>query len=218
MKKLLLTISLATLLSVSASNASLVSVTFTPYGGADTPPLTPPGSTLVSDFSSSAGLTGTFSLVTGSVSGTNLAPAYSATTQDPSQYLAVLADGTATLTLPKEQGVEIYAGSIDSYNMITFSNGLSYTGAQLASMIPALADSGCEFCSNSNGRLSFLFTPAEAVTWVNFTTDGSNAFEIAQVTSTGTIPEPSTFAMLMLGFAGLGFAGYRQSRKTASIA
>ena len=29
-------------------------------------------------------------------------------------------------------------------------------------------------------------------------------------------PEPSTWAMMMLGFAGLGFAGYRKARKTAT--
>jgi hypothetical protein len=28
-----------------------------------------------------------------------------------------------------------------------------------------------------------------------------------------TVPEPSTWAMMLLGFAGLGFAGYRQARK-----
>ncbi len=31
-------------------------------------------------------------------------------------------------------------------------------------------------------------------------------------------PEPSTWAMMLLGFAGLGFAGYRKSRKAAAIA
>ena len=30
-------------------------------------------------------------------------------------------------------------------------------------------------------------------------------------------PEPSTWAMMVLGFTGLGFAGYRSSRKTAGI-
>ncbi len=32
------------------------------------------------------------------------------------------------------------------------------------------------------------------------------------------VPEPSTWAMLLLGFAGLGFAGYRASRKPAKVA
>ena len=31
-------------------------------------------------------------------------------------------------------------------------------------------------------------------------------------------PEPATWAMTLLGFAGLGFAGYRASRKTAPAA
>ena len=31
-------------------------------------------------------------------------------------------------------------------------------------------------------------------------------------------PEPSTWAMMLLGFAGLGFAGYRTARKTAAAA
>jgi hypothetical protein len=32
-----------------------------------------------------------------------------------------------------------------------------------------------------------------------------------------TVPEPSTWAMMLLGFAGLGFAGYRTSRRTAAF-
>jgi PEP-CTERM motif len=33
-----------------------------------------------------------------------------------------------------------------------------------------------------------------------------------------TAPEPSTWSMMILGFAGLGFAGYRKSHKAAAIA
>jgi hypothetical protein len=32
------------------------------------------------------------------------------------------------------------------------------------------------------------------------------------------VPEPSTWAMMALGFAGLAFAGYRRSRKGAAFA
>jgi hypothetical protein len=38
------------------------------------------------------------------------------------------------------------------------------------------------------------------------------------VALTSTIPEPSTWAMMLLGFAGLGFAGYRQRHKVAGAA
>ena len=34
----------------------------------------------------------------------------------------------------------------------------------------------------------------------------------------GEVPEPSTWAMMLLGFAGLGFAGYRKSRWPAASA
>jgi hypothetical protein len=38
------------------------------------------------------------------------------------------------------------------------------------------------------------------------------------VTYSTAIPEASTWSMMMLGFAGLGFAGSRASRKSAAIA
>ena len=36
---------------------------------------------------------------------------------------------------------------------------------------------------------------------------------ITNLTFNSAVPEPSTWAMVLLGFAGLGFAGYRRSRK-----
>jgi hypothetical protein len=34
----------------------------------------------------------------------------------------------------------------------------------------------------------------------------------------GTVPEPSTWAMLLFGFAGLGFVAYRKARPTSALA
>ncbi|MGP7985334.1 PEPxxWA-CTERM sorting domain-containing protein [Rhodoblastus sp.] len=34
---------------------------------------------------------------------------------------------------------------------------------------------------------------------------------MAAVTVSSAVPEPATWAMMLLGFAGLGFAGYRRS-------
>jgi len=49
----------------------------------------------------------------------------------------------------------------------------------------------------------------------------SNTFDDVQTTvlgsSPGAVPEPSTWAMMLLGFAGLGFA-FRQSRRKAAFA
>ena len=39
-----------------------------------------------------------------------------------------------------------------------------------------------------------------------------------KITLVAGVPEPSTWAMMLIGFAGLGFAGYRTSRKAVSVA
>ncbi len=39
-----------------------------------------------------------------------------------------------------------------------------------------------------------------------------------EYTNTSAIPEPSVCALMLLGFAGLGFAGYRATRKGLAFA
>jgi hypothetical protein len=50
----------------------------------------------------------------------------------------------------------------------------------------------------------FVLEPGASIT-------GFNESMVAQ------IPEPSTWAMMLLGFASLGFGGWRAQRKTAVI-
>jgi hypothetical protein len=40
-------------------------------------------------------------------------------------------------------------------------------------------------------------------------------FESTPLSSTLTIPEPSTWAMMLLGFMGLGYAGYRRGKRNS---
>ena len=47
-------------------------------------------------------------------------------------------------------------------------------------------------------------------------TDINDVLSVNNITY-GTVPEPSTWAMMMLGFAGMGYVGYR-SRKVVSVA
>jgi len=46
----------------------------------------------------------------------------------------------------------------------------------------------------------------------------SNVWNGAAFDPPGTIPEPSTWMMMLLGFVGLGFFGYRASRKSVAVA
>jgi PEP-CTERM motif-containing protein len=46
---------------------------------------------------------------------------------------------------------------------------------------------------------------------------GGGGGSFVWILSTPVVPEPSTWAMMLLGFAGLGFVGYRKSRKAVSI-
>ena len=50
-----------------------------------------------------------------------------------------------------------------------------------------------------------------------YTINGGDPITVPVALTVGA-PEPSTWTMMALGFAGLGFAGYRASRKTASVA
>ena len=54
---------------------------------------------------------------------------------------------------------------------------------------------------------------------INYAQNGGNPSGLnVQFTSVSGAPEPSTWMMLLLGFAGLGFAAHRPSRKSVAIA
>lgn len=50
------------------------------------------------------------------------------------------------------------------------------------------------------------------------TSGGFNDFAVADLSFSGGVPEPSTWGMLLLGFAGLAFAGYRRTKARVSFA
>jgi hypothetical protein len=125
--------------------------------------------------------------------------------------------------LPKpSESISVYIGSLDSYNTIVFFDGAtqvaSYTGTQLTSLTTAVdnqAQVGQANSSLSNGR--FYFTFSSPVTSIEFVSS-SNSFEIAQVADIATgVPEPSSWAMMLIGFAGLGFAGYRRAKEAPPV-
>jgi hypothetical protein len=66
---------------------------------------------------------------------------------------------------------------------------------------------------DSSFTISFTQTPAHAGSLSD-----SATFSNPPAGPVGSVPETSTLAMMLLGFAGLGFAGYRASRNGAALA
>jgi hypothetical protein len=87
----------------------------------------------------------------------------------------------------------------------TFGGGLNADGSLNAAGVLVISNGTFPFFETGGG--SFL------VPLTRSTSDaGSNVtFTLVR----GTVPEPSTWAMMLLGFAGLGFAGYRKMKQAA---
>jgi hypothetical protein len=199
-----MTTALSALGLVTAAHAG---VAFIPYGDP------PPGATLVTNFATLTGDdSGTGSLFTGSDPDVAAAPEFS-TAPDAAPYLVVEGGESETLALlVPAWHVDIYVGSLDQYNTISFggpgagSPPHTYTGGELAALTGAIAD-GDQQSGSSNGLFEFSF--AAPVTSVTFGST-QNSLEVASVSS--AVPEPSTWAMMLIGFAGLGYAACRKTK------
>jgi hypothetical protein len=66
----------------------------------------------------------------------------------------------------------------------------------------------------------YLFPGKNVITgeWQLNPSEGTGEFDFIAEPYAGSVPEPSTWALMLLGFAGLGFAGYRIARKGAGPA
>jgi PEP-CTERM motif len=128
-------------------------------------------------------------------------------------YMAVEGGGTEMATWATPQtSLSIYWGSIDgnvdgNLNSLAISvDGYTLTGADLVSL--GALGTGNQSLPADNQWVTI--TGLGAFTQVSFSSTG-NAFEFSLGSG---VPEPSTWAMMALGFAGLGFMGWRGSRKT----
>jgi hypothetical protein len=145
-------------------------------------------------------------------------------------YMSVEGGGTETATWATSQtALRIYWGSIDADESGTDSNGnlnsvaitvdgYTLTGKDLVNLYGA---DGSGSQTDPAGNQLVTITGLGAFKTVSFSSTG-NAFEFSIIPGaagvTGSIPEPSTWAMMAFGFAGLGFMGWRGSRKTTAPA
>jgi hypothetical protein len=114
-------------------------------------------------------------------------------------------------------------GSIDAYNTLTFTDAAgnplvgsqyTYTGSQIAALIPAFAQ-GNQTANDQNPIVTFLFTGLDQTLVGGFQMSSTqNAFEIDNI-AVNAVPEPGTWAMMLLGFGAIGFAIRR--RKSSAL-
>lgn len=178
-----------------------------------------PGESMVMDFDSpiAAGFTYVGGILPFSIPGVAAAPAGDATL-----YGFAYPGIDATLTSASSlSSLSFYLGSLDSYNTLSFYSGdtlvQSFTGTQLTIPDPA---NGNQASGNTNRRYFFTFGAADNVNKVVFNTT-QPAFEFDNIAAAiSGVPEPSTWAMMILGFGLVGFSlrsNRRQVAKTVRI-
>jgi len=153
----------------------------------------------------------------------------------PAMNSAVIFTGTGTVALPFSSNMypPNSTGSNDAaaFETAVLKGTFSLTGPGLVSFTVGSDDDSFVYL---NGKLIGQNPGIHGVTDVLFTGNGeagSNTLEIfyadrertgaflsvsadVTLTAVGGVPEPSTWAMMILGFAGIGFMTYRRSRKS----
>jgi PEP-CTERM motif-containing protein len=157
--------------------------------------------------------------------GTFVAAPFTATGSTTGQFFATTPGEAETFTFATDvKDVGVYIGSLDAENVLTIhttSGDITFTGTELATVPGAsLPGDGTPTItgSTSNGRFTFVDSALD-ITGISISEGPgapTNSFEIAQITT--SVPEPSTWAMMGLGFAGLAFAGYRARRAPLRVA
>ena len=147
---------------------------------------------------------------------------------DATNYMSILGGNSETLTFAAtETRFGLYWGSIDAYNSISFFSGndaspfLTLTGNTL-NAAPPVGSNGDQSSALTNSYLTFTDLSFNKIVLAS----AQNSFEFDNLSyggaehhfSVGSVPEPSTWAMMVLGFVGVGFMTYRRKdRMTHSV-
>ena len=166
------------------------------------------------DDGSAPGFTGNFKVTSGT-DGTAAAPVIGSVT-DMTRYLAVPGSGSAgsaSLAVGALGGGGVLTrlsadwGSIDGYNTLTFYAGNTIVQTITGGMFPPA--NGDQSAAATNRNVSFDFDRSLGITRVGFSS-GQLAFELDNL-SISAVPEPTTWAMLLVGFGMVGAAARRRS-------
>lgn len=131
------------------------------------------------------------------------------------KYLSVLGGSEVRVDVGLQASrISLYWGSIDTYNSIEFYNGATLVGSLTGGDVAPLQGDGGQFDFQSN-RLVTLYLSNGTFDSVRLLSS-SNSFEFDNISS--GVPEPSTWAMMLIGFAGLGYLSRRKSNTALATA
>jgi PEP-CTERM motif len=196
------------------------------------------GSGFTTDYGTGGAITGTYS----GVNGVQINPAdvYGGA-EGTGNYIVAFGNTPYTLSLTADpikdpQGINYFGywlSALDAGNQVVFLKNGSEVGAltpadviaKLGTNGPYYGNPNAPFQGGDSGEpyafINFydlngtfdqvVFTESPAVGGYE-----SDNHTVGFFTHVGGVPEPSTWAMLLLGFAGLGIASYRSSRQRAS--
>jgi PEP-CTERM motif len=95
-------------------------------------------------------------------------------------------------------------------------------GAEALASLSEVLSNGTTLSLSSAGAKTVTFAPVGALHVIkdqqDFADRGSAAFSSITGNAFSVVPEPSTWAMLLLGFAGLGLVGYKRGRRLRAAA
>ncbi|WP_375420008.1 PEPxxWA-CTERM sorting domain-containing protein [uncultured Sphingomonas sp.] len=175
------------------------------------------GYTVINTFDTAAGLIGEkFQIKVPPADGSGAPPANSQPAG--TAYLSVLNGGFATYTFMNAvKSFQFDWGSIDSYNQLTIG---SSTGIDI--VIPGSSSfenpaNGNQSDPSTNGLFTITGDEGEFFTNVTFSSTG-NSFEVDNL-AIAAVPEPATWAMMLIGFGLIGAtARYRRRHSAVTYA
>ena len=117
--------------------------------------------------------------------------------------------GTGAFTIIGGNTITGSAGDYVLSGSTTLLAGGTLTAAPVSDPI-----SGQTFASLNSGDFRYLeFLPTSAAS-ANAACCGSNVYGLNEL-RISAVPEPATWALMILGFAGIGFTAYRRKNQTA---
>lgn len=109
--------------------------------------------------------------------------------------------------------ISLIWGSVDTYNTLEFLDASNNVLASFGGSSIWTPANGNQSDPNTNPVVTFLLSGADVSAFSSLRlTSSSNAFEIDNVAINSAVPEPSTWAMMLVGFGAVGFSLRRRSR------